>query len=86
MNLVDAAASGDRRALLSRLRDVLAASVLEADPDKRAPLAKQLRDTVAELDALPDEKEKSTSDDLAAKRQARRAAAKVADQTAGGGQ
>lgn len=84
--MVDAAASGDRRAVLQRLRDVLAASVLEADPDKRAPLAKQLRDTVAELDALPDEKEKSTSDDLAAKRQARRSAAKVVDQAAGGGQ
>jgi hypothetical protein len=48
-------------------------------------LAKQLRETMAELDALPDGKEKSTSDDLAAKRAARRSEAKAVEQAGGGG-
>ena len=85
-SLTRAAASGDRRAALEALRAHLAAAIEAADPEKIAPLAKQLRETVAEIEALPNAKEKSTSDDLAAKRSARRAAAKVADNAAGGNQ
>lgn len=83
MTLIDAAASGDRRSVLEQLRSVLAVSIVEVDPDKRAPLAKQLRDTLAELDALPDGKEDSTSDDLTARRNARRAASTSAHPASG---
>lgn len=34
------------------LRDILSESLLEAEPDKRAPLAAQLRLTVAEIEEL----------------------------------
>lgn len=78
-----AAASGDRRATLEALRAVLAASIEASDPEKVAPLAKQLRDTLAELETLP-RKEQSTSDDLAARRKARRSTAKDRAPAAGG--
>lgn len=73
-----AAASGDRRATLEALRDVLADSVLEADPDKRAPLAKQLREIVAEIEALPVKDERTKVGDLAARRSARLSTPKAA--------
>ena len=37
---------------LRNLREVLIASIDEADPDKRAPLANQLRATLVEIDEL----------------------------------
>jgi len=37
---------------LKNLREVLIASIDEAEPDKRAPLANQLRATLAEIDEL----------------------------------
>ena len=37
---------------LRDLREVLIASIDEAEPDKRAPLANQLRATLAEIDEL----------------------------------
>lgn len=70
-SLTGAAASGDRRATLEALRDVLAATVLDAEPPARAQLAKQLRDTLDALEALDAGKEVSASDDLAKRRQAR---------------
>ena len=69
--LPDVAATGDRRATLEALRDLLAASLVVVDPDKRAPLAKQLTDVLREIDALPSG-ERSKVDDLAARRKARR--------------
>lgn len=75
MSLIEAAASGDRRATLEALRALLAVSLVDAEPGQRAPLAKQMRDVLAELDALPTGKEVSTSDDLASRRVARRSAA-----------
>lgn len=84
-SLSAAAGTGDRRAALEALRAHLAAAIEAADPEKIAPLAKQLRETVAEIEALPNAKEKSTSDDLAAKRAARRSEAKAVEQAGGGG-
>ena len=78
MSTLDRLDSADRRTSLEALRALLAVSLVDAEPGQRAPLAKQLRDTLAELDALPDGKEVSTSDDLASRRSARRSAAKSA--------
>lgn len=73
MGLIDAAATGDSKATLEALRDVLAASIVEADPDKRSPLAARLVDVLAKLDALapPAEKKGTAVDELKAKRAAR---------------
>lgn len=67
-------AQGDRRRSLEALRDHLAAE-LEDSPATVAiaPMAKELRAVIEELDSLPLAKEASPVDDLAAKRQARRA-------------
>jgi len=56
------------------LRDVLATSVGLADPDRRAPLAKQLAEVMRELDSLPNTEAGNPVDDLKAKRAKRRAA------------
>ena len=53
-DLEHTAASGDRRATLEALRDLLAETITAAAPRDRAPLAKQLRDTMVELAGLPD--------------------------------
>ena len=85
MSLSSAADAGDRRKTLEELRRWLASAIEVCEPHQAAPLAKQLRETMAELDALPDGKEKSTSDDLAAKRAARRSESKAVEQAGGGG-
>lgn len=72
--LSDHAASGDRRATLEALRNFLASQLETAERDIPA-LAKQLRDTIAELDALPNAKETSRVDELNARRAARRSKA-----------
>lgn len=86
-SLSAAAASGDRRATLQALRDVLAATILDAEPPARAALAKQLRDTMTALDVLDAGREVSASDDLAKRRQARLrgAGTEVAAPPVGGG-
>ena len=71
----DLMATGTRREALTALRGVLASSGVAADPEKRAPLAKQLADVIRELADLPDEKGASPVDDLASRRRARRSAA-----------
>lgn len=48
-----AAQSGDRRAALVALRDTLARSMDECDPNMHAQIAGQYRATLAELAALP---------------------------------
>ena len=70
-SLAGRAATGDRRATLEALRDFLAAQLQNAEKEIPA-LAKQLRDTLAELDGLPDAKEASRVDELNARRAARR--------------
>lgn len=85
MRLTDAV-QGGRRAALEALRDRLAVEVERVAEEgfcqvcrrgssSIAPLAKQLRDVVAELDGLSGSEEVSLVDDLAAKRVARRSAA-----------
>ncbi len=81
--LTEVAATGDRRRTLEALRDALAANLVAADPANVAALAKQLRETVAELDGLPNAEVVSPVDVLAAKRAARRAVPQ--DRAAAGG-
>ncbi len=64
----------DRRDRLTALRDRLEAAISTCEPRELAPLAKQYRDTLLELDTMP-AKEASRVDDLASRRAARRATA-----------
>jgi hypothetical protein len=63
----------DRRERLIALRDLLAESLREVDPEKRAPLAGQYRATLTEIDALAGAKEADPVDEIAQRRAARRA-------------
>jgi hypothetical protein len=65
---------GDFRRSLEAIRDKLAVELAAAEGRDAAPLAKELRAVIAQLEALPGGREGSKSDDLAAKRAARRAA------------
>jgi len=59
---------------LQRLREVLLESIDEAPADKRAPLAAQLRATLAEIESLDeDAKAGDPVDEIAKRRAARRA-------------
>ncbi len=69
-----AAREGTRRDVLEALRDGLASAFDAADPMMRPALAKQLRETMAELESLPAGKDESVSDGLAARIGARRSA------------
>ncbi|WP_329187036.1 hypothetical protein [Actinacidiphila glaucinigra] len=73
--LVAAASSGDRRLALEAIRDRLAKELHDAEGRDVATIAKELRTTIAELDALPGGKEASAVDDLTARRAARRSKA-----------
>lgn len=73
--LADVVAAGDRSESLRALRDFLARSLSSVEPDKAAPLAKQLADVLRELDGLPQVKEANPVDDLASRRASRRSAA-----------
>lgn len=83
MTVLAAAQSNNRRAALVALRDTLASAIDLAEPQVVAQLAGQLRQVLAELDALPAAGAKSRTDELKERRAARRAAAKAAT-TAGG--
>ena len=72
--LADHAAAGDRRGTLEALRNLLARQLEIADRDVPA-LTRQLREVMAELDALPNPKESSRVDELNRKRATRRAKA-----------
>jgi hypothetical protein len=67
-NLVSTVEAGDRRASLEALRDVLAETIADAEPSNVASLAKQLRETLAELDGLEGGEEDDAVDELAARR------------------
>ena len=69
--LIGEVGSGDRRRGLVALRDVLAVSIAEAEPDKRAPLARQLALVLKEIDELPAVRGASSLDQLASRRAAR---------------
>jgi hypothetical protein len=68
-----AAKTNDRRAALIALRDSLAAAMDAAEPSVLAQLAGQYRQTLKELDELPQAKEESPLEKAAKARQARRA-------------
>jgi len=68
---LEQAVQGDRRVALEAIRDRLAAELAREDVFGVAGIAKELRAVIAELDSLPLAKG-SKSDDLAARRAARR--------------
>ena len=72
--LVAVIAAGDRRDSLIALRDELARRLVEADKDIAA-IARQLTNTLQAIAELPAPAERSTLDEIAAKRAARRTAA-----------
>lgn len=54
-NLVDAAKSGDKRATLMALRDILAATIQNCESGRdMASNTKRLMEVMAELEAMPD--------------------------------
>jgi len=72
MSLPEAAASGSRLRTLEALRDVLAVSIVEAEPDKRAPLAARLSEVLEQIDKLtPAAKVGDPIDEIAKRRSAR---------------
>jgi hypothetical protein len=73
----EAVSTGDHTKALVALRDHLAERLESAANREAAPLARQLRDVLAELDAEPSEGANPV-DDLAARRTARRSASGAA--------
>lgn len=71
MSLPDQIAAGRRQAL-EALRDRLAEELVEAEGRDVAPIARELRATLADLETLPNGREESPVDDLAKRRQTRR--------------
>jgi hypothetical protein len=74
-----------QRAALEVLRDTIAKTIAECEPSNVAALAKQYRDTVAALAALPDAVEENPIDELASRRDGRKSA-QVPKRAAVGGQ
>ena len=61
-NLVEAAKSGDKRATLMALRDKIAETIDNCESGRdMAANSKRLMEVMAELEALPDPKEKKVS-------------------------
>lgn len=61
-NLVDAAKSGDKRATLIALRDILASTIQNCESGRdMASNTKRLMEVIAELESLPDPNAKKTS-------------------------
>lgn len=61
-NLVDAAKSGDKRATLIALRDILAATIQNCDSGRdMASNTKRLMEVMAEIEALPEPTAQKTS-------------------------
>ena len=61
-NLVEAAKSGDKRATLIALRDTIAATIDNCESGRdMAANSKRLMEVMAELEAMPDPKEKKVS-------------------------
>jgi len=74
LGLVEVVAAGDRRESLIALRDELARRLVLADKDIAA-IARQLTNILQAIAELPAPAERSTLDEIAAKRAARRTAA-----------
>lgn len=63
-NLVEAAKSGDKKATLIALRDILAKTIQECDSGRdMASNTKRLMEVMAEIEALPDETKKESKHD-----------------------
>lgn len=63
-NLVDAAKSGDKRATLIALRDILARTIQECESGRdMASNTKRLMEVMAEIEALPSEEKKTSKHD-----------------------
>lgn len=75
MALVEEVASGDTRRAYVAMRDSLAVAMAAADPNVMAQLAARLQAVIDALDAMPTGEEESVSDDIARRREARRAEA-----------
>lgn len=61
-NLIDAAKSGDKRATLIALRDILASTIQNCESGRdMASNTKRLMEVMAEIEALPDESQKKIS-------------------------
>lgn len=82
--LTKVVAGGDRRKSLELMRDTLAERLEAAEGRDAAPLSKELREVMRELEQIPTGKEVSTSDELAAKRAARIAKAQSPERAAAG--
>jgi hypothetical protein len=77
MSLTQAAAGGDQRATLEALRNRLAADIDDCDSKRDlAALSKQMVDVLAAIAELPEGRETSAADEIAARRAARRPAPK----------
>jgi hypothetical protein len=63
---------GSRRQILETLRDQLIDECSQAVGKDLAPLARELRQVVAELDGIPDATAKAPTDEIAARRDERR--------------
>lgn len=74
--------SDARPEALLALRALLARTLLDAEPGQVASLSKEYRATLSELEAIAPP-ERSASDDLAARRHARRATSSAAAPAAG---
>ena len=68
----------DRRAVLLDLQARLEVALNEAEPREVAQLSREMRATVAELEALPDAQGNSPVDQVAARRRERQEAARKA--------
>jgi hypothetical protein len=75
MTDLDEAVQLGRRQGLEALRDTLAASILEVEPQSRAPLARQLTIVLEQLDSLPGGEETNPVDEVARRRAERRSKA-----------
>jgi len=82
VSVADDLKSGDHRLALLALRDVLADHLVIAEPSVSAQIAARLQAVLSELAALKAPDERSASDDIARKRDARRAAAKMGQASA----
>jgi hypothetical protein len=67
--------AGDRRAALEALRDVLADSLVAAEPNVVAQIAGRLQAVLKELAELPSARKVSKADELANRRKSRLATA-----------
>jgi hypothetical protein len=72
MSLSDVAAKGNRVATLEAIRDILAISIVAADPEKQAPLVARMTDVLEQIDRLtPTAKAGDPVDEIAKRRSAR---------------